>query len=48
MVEGILIERYSSITEAAKSVGILHSSISSCCNGKTKTSGGYVWRFATQ
>ena len=47
-LEGILIERYSSITEAAKSVGILHSSISSCCNGKTKTSGGYVWRFATQ
>lgn len=31
------------IEEAAKATGA--NNISSCCRGKLKTSGGYVWRY---
>ena len=31
--------------EAASMTGISNQCISQCCNGKTKTSGGYKWRF---
>lgn len=42
---GIFIESYHSITEASKRTGIDISNISSACNGKQKTAGGFVWKF---
>lgn len=37
---------YSSMHQAQKETGINNGSISSCCNGKIKTAGGYHWQFA--
>lgn len=37
---------YSSITEAAKSIGRTQTAICSVLRGATKTSGGYHWRYA--
>lgn len=34
---------FNSMTEAAIYVGVTKSSISNCCNGRSKTSGGYHW-----
>lgn len=39
---------FESQKEAAAELGLYGGNISSCCNGRTKTSGGYHWRFATQ
>lgn len=39
------ISTWGSITEAAEFYGIKGSSISGCCSGKIKSSGGYVWRY---
>ena len=36
---------YSSISEAARQLGISAGNISQCCNGKSKTCGGYHWEF---
>lgn len=41
-------ERFMSLKEASKSKGVLNSAISNCCRGKSKTSGGYHWRYATE
>lgn len=37
---------YSSCTEAGKSVGVTHASVSSVARGITKTAGGYHWKYA--
>ena len=39
---------FESQKEAAAELGLYGGNISSCCNGRIKTSGGYHWRFATQ
>lgn len=36
-------EVYSSVCEASRQTGINRGHISSCCNGKLKTAGGYHW-----
>lgn len=36
---------YDSITEASLKTGASTSKISSCCNGKRKTTGGYHWKY---
>ena len=36
-----LIKRFDSVSEAQRITGV--DNISSCCNGKRKTSGGYIW-----
>lgn len=41
-----LLATFPSTMEAGRVTGIYHSSISSCCNGKLKSAGGYVWRYA--
>lgn len=43
--DGVLIAEYCSISEAAKQTGIHRSNIGKCCNGKHKTSHGFMWRF---
>ena len=37
---------YSSTTEAGKSIGVTATAISSVLHGKSKTSGGYHWKYA--
>lgn len=44
--DGYEVERYDSISEAAKRTGILDSSISNVVRGKYKTAGGYIWKRA--
>ena len=43
---GELIKDWQSAYEAAHNLGIAQSSICSCCNGKRKYAGGYVWKYA--
>ena len=42
-----LIAEYISANEAARQLGLHSSCITMCCNGKIKSSGGYVWKFKT-
>ena len=39
---------YSSIKTASEETGIIRGSISNVCRGKTKTAGGYHWRFVSE
>ena len=39
------LNEYLSLSEASKLTGISVSCISYCCSGKTKTSGGYIWKY---
>ena len=41
---GELLMEFGSIKEASKVTGISRMTIGLCCNGKIKTSGGYIWR----
>ena len=43
---GELLATFPSTNEAERVTGIYHSSISSCCNGKYKSAGGYIWKYA--
>ena len=43
-LNGNLIKIWNSIKEAIESTGATH--ISDCCKGKSKTAGGYIWRYA--
>lgn len=40
------ISNFPTLTDAANFVGVSVSAISNCCKGKSKTSGGYIWRYA--
>ena len=40
-----LLATFTSTREAGRVTGIDHSLISKCCNGKLKSSGGYIWRY---
>ena len=40
-----LINIYETITEAGKQNKILKTSIVNCLKGKSKTSGGYIWKY---
>ena len=44
---GELLATFPSTREAERVTGINHSSISKCCNGKYKSTGGYIWGFTT-
>lgn len=48
--DGSLIKKYDSITIASLETGISKCNISTCCggNGKQKTAGGYMWRYADE
>ena len=45
-INGKLIKVYGSQREAARDTGLYSTSISMCCRGKLKTTGGYVFSFA--
>lgn len=38
-------EVFESISGASESTGVRRSGISSCCNGRQKTAGGFYWRY---
>lgn len=39
------IKTFKTITDASEYIGVSVSAISNCCKGKSKSSGGFVWRF---
>lgn len=45
LTTGEFINRYPSLSEATRVTSIPVARISACCNGKSKTAGGYVWKF---
>ena len=44
-LDGQFIREWESITEAGKQLSIGRTSISRCCNNRTKTAGGYIMGF---
>ena len=42
---GELLATFPSLAEAERVTGIKRTSISHCCTGRSKSSGGYVWRY---
>lgn len=45
-LNGNFIKEWDSLFKASKSLGICKSGICQCCNGKYKTSNGFIWRYA--
>ena len=45
--EGQLVNIFNSIVDAYDKTGIAKQNISSCCKGKLKTAGGYIWKYLT-
>lgn len=45
--DGELISEYPSVRDAERQTGISNSNICSCCKGKRKTCGGYIWMYAS-
>lgn len=43
--EGNHLRSFPSIKSAAEETGINKAAISNCCRGKTKTSGGFIWKY---
>lgn len=43
--EGTLLRTFDSVSAAAEFLGCSIGAISNCCNGRTKTSQGYLWKF---
>lgn len=44
---GEFIREWPSLNEAELELGIAHTNISKCCNGKRKSAGGYIWQYST-
>ena len=43
---GEFIKEWPSTREAERELGIAHSNICNCCNGKLQYAGGYIWKYA--
>lgn len=46
--DGQLIKEWTCAKDASDELGINRGSIASCCNGKLKTAGGYVWKHKSE
>ncbi len=44
---GEFIAEYPSTREAERQTGCYHTNISACCKGKYKSTGGYIWMYAS-
>jgi len=44
-LQGVYLASHESIRAAANLVGVREQSISACCRGKTRMSGGYIWKY---
>lgn len=40
------IKKWNSLKEASNNLNISYTNISKCCNGKGKTAGGFIWKYA--
>ena len=43
---GEYVKTWKNIKEAARELGISNGNISSCCKGRYKSAGGFIWKFA--
>ncbi len=43
--DGQIINEFESVSDAARKTNIIRSSITYCCKGKLKSSGGFIWKF---
>ena len=43
--DGLFVKAYKSALEVEKETGIKNNHIGTCCKGKRKTAGGYVWKY---
>ena len=43
---GEFVREWPSATEVSRHLGISQSHICACCNGKRKSAGGFIWRYA--
>lgn len=41
-----VVNTYCSAREASRQTGFSSGNISQCCNGKRKTTGGFIWKFS--
>lgn len=46
--DGVFIREWKSLTDAANTLGLRISKISSCCHNRNKSSGGYIWKFTDE
>jgi len=44
-LDGNIMKEYESQNQASRETNVNQSDISSCCNGKQKTAGGFTWKF---
>jgi hypothetical protein len=44
-IDGVLVAEHESVSSAARNTGLMAGNISSACNGRLKTCGGYKWQF---
>ena len=44
-LNGIYLKTFISLSDAQKATGIELHNISECCRGKSKTAGGYIWKY---
>lgn len=44
-LEGNIVKEWNSMKEIVKTLGFSYPSLSQACNGITKTSNGYIWKF---
>ena len=44
-MDGVFIKKYNSFAEAANDNNLSMTAISNCCRNKTKSSGGFIWRY---
>lgn len=45
-IDGAFIKKWSSLAEAGRQMKLSPGHLSNCCNGKTKTAGGFIWKYA--
>ena len=44
-IDGNIIKKFNSMKIASKSTNVNYNGISSCCLGKQKTAGGFIWKY---
>jgi group I intron endonuclease len=45
-LDGVFVKTHESSMKAAESINVTKSTMSSCCLGKSQTSGGFIWQYA--
>ena len=45
---GVIVKKWHGINNASRVLKINHANIISCCKGKRKSAGGYIWRYSNE